>query len=78
MDVGSADHLAQHDIMMHITEQTSKRVKPLYLFDPSIPHQARRTSSHWPAAALMHSWSLLALLTQIDHLLPPHIGYSAV
>eukprot|EP00983_Pelagomonas_calceolata_P011409 367738-Pelagomonas_calceolata.AAC.1 len=29
-------------------------------------------------AALMLSWPLLALLTQIDHLLPPHIGYSAV
>eukprot|EP00983_Pelagomonas_calceolata_P074479 1152577-Pelagomonas_calceolata.AAC.1 len=29
-------------------------------------------------AAPMLPWPLLALLTQIDHLLPPHIGYSAV
>eukprot|EP00983_Pelagomonas_calceolata_P036673 1134315-Pelagomonas_calceolata.AAC.1 len=43
MDVGSADRLAQHD--MHITEQVSDRVIPPYLFDPSIPDRARRTSS---------------------------------
>eukprot|EP00983_Pelagomonas_calceolata_P051397 1142385-Pelagomonas_calceolata.AAC.1 len=42
MDVGSADRLAQHDL--HITEQVSNRVIPPYLFDPSIPDQARRTS----------------------------------
>eukprot|EP00983_Pelagomonas_calceolata_P012441 398605-Pelagomonas_calceolata.AAC.1 len=43
MDVGSADLLDQHD--MHITEQISNRVIPPYLFDPSIPDQARRSSS---------------------------------
>eukprot|EP00983_Pelagomonas_calceolata_P022018 691114-Pelagomonas_calceolata.AAC.1 len=43
LDVGSADRLAQHD--MHITEQIFNRVIPLYNFDPSIPDQARRTSS---------------------------------
>eukprot|EP00983_Pelagomonas_calceolata_P010072 327351-Pelagomonas_calceolata.AAC.1 len=43
MDVGSADRLAQHDL--HITEQTSNRVIPPYLSEPSIPDQARRTSS---------------------------------
>eukprot|EP00983_Pelagomonas_calceolata_P002417 81553-Pelagomonas_calceolata.AAC.1 len=36
-------HLAQHD--MHITEQISNRVIPPYLFDPSIPDRAGRTSS---------------------------------
>eukprot|EP00983_Pelagomonas_calceolata_P118594 1160523-Pelagomonas_calceolata.AAC.2 len=41
MDVGSADRLAQHDLQ--ITEQVSNRVIPPYLFDPSIPDQARRT-----------------------------------
>eukprot|EP00983_Pelagomonas_calceolata_P129979 1161651-Pelagomonas_calceolata.AAC.1 len=44
MDVGSADRLAQHDL--HITKQVSNRVIPPYLFDPSIPDQARRTFSH--------------------------------
>eukprot|EP00983_Pelagomonas_calceolata_P054281 1143635-Pelagomonas_calceolata.AAC.12 len=43
MDVGSADRLAQHDL--HITEQISNRIIPPYLFDPSIPDQAKRTSS---------------------------------
>eukprot|EP00983_Pelagomonas_calceolata_P049088 1141336-Pelagomonas_calceolata.AAC.7 len=43
MDVGSADRLAQRDL--HITEQNSNRVIPPYLFDPSIPDQARRTFS---------------------------------
>eukprot|EP00983_Pelagomonas_calceolata_P084766 1156422-Pelagomonas_calceolata.AAC.3 len=43
MDVGSADRLAQNDL--HITEQVSNRVIPPYLFDPSIPDQARRNSS---------------------------------
>eukprot|EP00983_Pelagomonas_calceolata_P015478 490623-Pelagomonas_calceolata.AAC.1 len=43
MDVGSADCLAQHD--MHITEQVSNRVVPPCLFDPSIPDQAKCTSS---------------------------------
>eukprot|EP00983_Pelagomonas_calceolata_P014415 458953-Pelagomonas_calceolata.AAC.1 len=43
MDVGIADRLAEHD--MHITEQISNRIVPPYLFDPSIPDQARRTSS---------------------------------
>eukprot|EP00983_Pelagomonas_calceolata_P035460 1108942-Pelagomonas_calceolata.AAC.1 len=33
MDVGGADHLAQHE--MHITEQISNRVIPPYLFDPA-------------------------------------------
>eukprot|EP00983_Pelagomonas_calceolata_P122381 1160902-Pelagomonas_calceolata.AAC.10 len=50
MDVGSADRLAQHD--MHITEQISNRIIPPYLFDPSIPDHARRTSSH-PHAILV-------------------------
>eukprot|EP00983_Pelagomonas_calceolata_P042881 1138697-Pelagomonas_calceolata.AAC.1 len=50
MDVGSANRLAQHD--MHITEQISNRVIPPYLFHPSIPGQARRTSSH-PDAILV-------------------------
>eukprot|EP00983_Pelagomonas_calceolata_P027914 875598-Pelagomonas_calceolata.AAC.1 len=71
MDVGSADCLAQHDL--YITEHVSNRAIPPYLFHPSIHDQARCAS-----AALMLSWSLLALLTQIYHLLPPHIGYSAV
>eukprot|EP00983_Pelagomonas_calceolata_P028973 908491-Pelagomonas_calceolata.AAC.1 len=43
MHVGSADRLAQHDL--HITEQVSYRVTPPYLLNPSIPDQARRTSS---------------------------------
>eukprot|EP00983_Pelagomonas_calceolata_P113418 1159981-Pelagomonas_calceolata.AAC.4 len=43
MDVGSADRLAQHDL--HITKQVSNRVIPPYLFDLSMPDQARRTSS---------------------------------
>eukprot|EP00983_Pelagomonas_calceolata_P006859 223392-Pelagomonas_calceolata.AAC.1 len=43
MDVGSEDCLTQHDL--HITEQVSNRVIPPYLFDPSSPDQARRTSS---------------------------------
>eukprot|EP00983_Pelagomonas_calceolata_P011073 357111-Pelagomonas_calceolata.AAC.1 len=43
MDVGSVDRLAQHDL--HITEQVSDRVIPQYLLGPSIPDQARRTSS---------------------------------
>eukprot|EP00983_Pelagomonas_calceolata_P004979 163033-Pelagomonas_calceolata.AAC.1 len=68
MDVGSADRLAQHGL--HITEQVSNHVISPYLFDPSIPDQARCTSSRPQADAI--------LLTQIDHLLPPHIGYSAV
>eukprot|EP00983_Pelagomonas_calceolata_P028664 897522-Pelagomonas_calceolata.AAC.1 len=77
MDVCSADRLAQHDLQ--ITEPISNRVAPPYLFDPSIPDQGRHTSSR-PDAILPRScqWSLLALLTQIDHLLPPYIGYSAV
>eukprot|EP00983_Pelagomonas_calceolata_P043082 1138766-Pelagomonas_calceolata.AAC.1 len=50
MDVGSADHLAQHDL--HITEQVSNRVIPPYLFHPSTSGQARRTSSH-PDAILV-------------------------
>eukprot|EP00983_Pelagomonas_calceolata_P072147 1151580-Pelagomonas_calceolata.AAC.1 len=57
-DVGSADRLAQHD---HITEQVSNRAIPPYLFHPSVPVQARRTSSR-PARSAMLSWSLLALL----------------
>eukprot|EP00983_Pelagomonas_calceolata_P017976 563474-Pelagomonas_calceolata.AAC.1 len=40
--VGSADCLAQHDL--HITEQFPNRIIPPYLFDPTIPDQARRTS----------------------------------
>eukprot|EP00983_Pelagomonas_calceolata_P026150 821885-Pelagomonas_calceolata.AAC.1 len=43
MDVGCADCLDQHDLQ--ITEQASSRVIPPYLFDPSIPGQARRISS---------------------------------
>eukprot|EP00983_Pelagomonas_calceolata_P012985 415051-Pelagomonas_calceolata.AAC.2 len=43
LDVVSADRLAQHDL--HITEQVSNRVTPPYPFDPSIPDQARCTSS---------------------------------
>eukprot|EP00983_Pelagomonas_calceolata_P008678 283402-Pelagomonas_calceolata.AAC.1 len=43
MNVGSTDRLAQHDLQ--ITEQVSKRVISPYLSDPSIPDQARRTSS---------------------------------
>eukprot|EP00983_Pelagomonas_calceolata_P115195 1160171-Pelagomonas_calceolata.AAC.2 len=66
MNVGSADRLAQHDLQ--IAEQVSNRIIPPCLFDPSIPGQARRTSSR-PGAIL---------LTQIDYLLPPHIGYSTV
>eukprot|EP00983_Pelagomonas_calceolata_P084038 1156281-Pelagomonas_calceolata.AAC.2 len=50
MNVGSADRLAQHDL--HITEQTSTRILPPYLFDPSIPDQDRRTSSR-PDAILV-------------------------
>eukprot|EP00983_Pelagomonas_calceolata_P032648 1023563-Pelagomonas_calceolata.AAC.1 len=50
MDVGSADRLAQHDL--HITEQVSNHVIPPYLFDPSIPDQARSTSSR-PDAVLV-------------------------
>eukprot|EP00983_Pelagomonas_calceolata_P070999 1151011-Pelagomonas_calceolata.AAC.1 len=42
MDVGSSDHLAQHDL--HITEQDSYRARPPYLFHPSISDQARCTS----------------------------------
>eukprot|EP00983_Pelagomonas_calceolata_P046488 1140203-Pelagomonas_calceolata.AAC.1 len=71
MDVGSADRLAQHDL--HITDQVSNRVIPPYLFDPSIPDQARRTSSRPDAISVTPCPA-----TQIDHLLPPHIGYSAV
>eukprot|EP00983_Pelagomonas_calceolata_P028199 883381-Pelagomonas_calceolata.AAC.1 len=43
MDVGSAGRLAQHDL--HITEQVSNHAIPRYLFHPSIPDQARHTSS---------------------------------
>eukprot|EP00983_Pelagomonas_calceolata_P041423 1138058-Pelagomonas_calceolata.AAC.1 len=43
MDVGITDCLAQHDLQ--ITEQISNYVIPPYLFNPSIPDQARRTSS---------------------------------
>eukprot|EP00983_Pelagomonas_calceolata_P044388 1139274-Pelagomonas_calceolata.AAC.3 len=50
MDVGSADRLSQH--VLHITEQTSNRIIPPYLFDPSIPNQARCTSSR-PDAILV-------------------------
>eukprot|EP00983_Pelagomonas_calceolata_P127967 1161467-Pelagomonas_calceolata.AAC.8 len=50
INVGSADRLAQHDL--HIAEQVSNRVKPPYLFDPSIPDQARRTCSR-PDAILV-------------------------
>eukprot|EP00983_Pelagomonas_calceolata_P000049 1214-Pelagomonas_calceolata.AAC.1 len=50
MDVGSADRLAQHDL--HITEKISNHVIPPYLFDPSIPDQASRTSSR-PDAILV-------------------------
>eukprot|EP00983_Pelagomonas_calceolata_P000395 13014-Pelagomonas_calceolata.AAC.1 len=50
MNVGSADHLAQHD--MHITEQISNRVIPPHLFETSIPDRARRTSSR-PDAILV-------------------------
>eukprot|EP00983_Pelagomonas_calceolata_P052959 1143082-Pelagomonas_calceolata.AAC.3 len=50
MDVGIADRLAQHDL--HITEQVSNRVIPPYLFDPSVPDRARRTSSR-PDAILV-------------------------
>eukprot|EP00983_Pelagomonas_calceolata_P024797 780979-Pelagomonas_calceolata.AAC.1 len=71
MDVGSADHVAQLDLQ--ITEQVSNRVIPPYLLNPSIPDQARRTSSH-PDAILVTPCPA----NQIDHLLPPHIGYSAV
>eukprot|EP00983_Pelagomonas_calceolata_P114735 1160122-Pelagomonas_calceolata.AAC.9 len=49
-DVGSADHLEQHDL--HITEQVSSRAMPPYLFHPSISDQARRTSSR-PGAILV-------------------------
>eukprot|EP00983_Pelagomonas_calceolata_P028309 887027-Pelagomonas_calceolata.AAC.1 len=41
MDVGSAARLAQYDL--HIIEQISNRIIPPYLFDPSIPDQARVT-----------------------------------
>eukprot|EP00983_Pelagomonas_calceolata_P015751 499640-Pelagomonas_calceolata.AAC.1 len=50
MDVGSADRLAQHDL--HITEHVSNCGIPPYLFDPSIPYQARRNSSR-PIAILL-------------------------
>eukprot|EP00983_Pelagomonas_calceolata_P086756 1156826-Pelagomonas_calceolata.AAC.2 len=50
MNVGSADPLAQHDL--HITEQVSNCAIPSYLFDPSIPDQARLTSSR-PDAILV-------------------------
>eukprot|EP00983_Pelagomonas_calceolata_P111890 1159829-Pelagomonas_calceolata.AAC.3 len=40
---GSVNRLAQQDL--HITGQASNRVIPPYLFDPSIPDQARCTSS---------------------------------
>eukprot|EP00983_Pelagomonas_calceolata_P001823 61144-Pelagomonas_calceolata.AAC.1 len=43
MDVGSTKRLAQHDLQ--ITELVSNRVIPPYLLDPSIPDQARGTSS---------------------------------
>eukprot|EP00983_Pelagomonas_calceolata_P072636 1151808-Pelagomonas_calceolata.AAC.3 len=50
VDVGSADRLAQHEL--HIPEQVSTRIIPPYLFDPSIPDQARCTSSR-PDAILV-------------------------
>eukprot|EP00983_Pelagomonas_calceolata_P074981 1152800-Pelagomonas_calceolata.AAC.1 len=50
MDVGGADRVAQHDL--HVTEQVSHRDIPPYLFDSSIPDQARRTSSR-PDAILV-------------------------
>eukprot|EP00983_Pelagomonas_calceolata_P014283 455385-Pelagomonas_calceolata.AAC.1 len=50
MDVGSAARLAQHDL--HVTEQVSNCAIPPYLFRPSIPDQAGRTSSH-PDAILV-------------------------
>eukprot|EP00983_Pelagomonas_calceolata_P001302 44706-Pelagomonas_calceolata.AAC.1 len=59
--------------MTHCSEQVSNRVRPPYLFDPSIPDPARHDSS-----IQMLPWSFLALLTQTDRLLLPHIGYSAV
>eukprot|EP00983_Pelagomonas_calceolata_P131770 1161808-Pelagomonas_calceolata.AAC.10 len=50
MELGSRDRLAQHHL--HINEQVSNRVLLPYLFDPSTPDQARRTSSH-PNAILV-------------------------
>eukprot|EP00983_Pelagomonas_calceolata_P066607 1149120-Pelagomonas_calceolata.AAC.2 len=50
MNVGSADRLARYDL--HLTEQVSNRVIPPYLFDPSIPDQARPTSNR-PNAILV-------------------------
>eukprot|EP00983_Pelagomonas_calceolata_P083901 1156250-Pelagomonas_calceolata.AAC.3 len=66
MDVGSADRLAQLRL--------SNRLIPPHLFDPSIPDQIRRNSSR-PDAILV---TPLALLTEIDHALPPHMEYSTV
>eukprot|EP00983_Pelagomonas_calceolata_P086609 1156791-Pelagomonas_calceolata.AAC.6 len=71
MDVGSADSLAQHDL--HITEQASNRVMPPYLFDPSIPDQARRTSSR-PDAILVTPCPANPEV----HPLHPHTEYCAV
>eukprot|EP00983_Pelagomonas_calceolata_P076559 1153467-Pelagomonas_calceolata.AAC.1 len=79
MDVGSADCLAQYDL--HITEQTSNRVtrREVYrLYLPTSLTPAFLIKLDAPPAAPMLSWSLLARETHIDHLLPPHIGYSAV
>eukprot|EP00983_Pelagomonas_calceolata_P005162 167908-Pelagomonas_calceolata.AAC.1 len=71
MDVGSAARLAQHDL--HITERISNHVIP-----PTSLTPAFLIKQDAPPAAPMLSWSLPALLTPKDHLLPPHIGYSAV
>eukprot|EP00983_Pelagomonas_calceolata_P013138 419727-Pelagomonas_calceolata.AAC.1 len=59
----SADRLAQHDL--HITEQVSNRDIP-----PATLTPAFLIKLDAPQAALMLSWSLLALLTQAYHLLP--------
>eukprot|EP00983_Pelagomonas_calceolata_P065058 1148423-Pelagomonas_calceolata.AAC.1 len=64
MDVGCTDRSPS----MTFTSQSKIGIIPRHLFDPSIPDQLDATP-----AALMLSWSLLALLTQLDHPLPPHI-----
>eukprot|EP00983_Pelagomonas_calceolata_P121848 1160841-Pelagomonas_calceolata.AAC.1 len=79
---GSADRLAQHDL--HITKQVSNRgylrgvwspyrVEEKEVTHPSIPDQARCTSSR-PDTILVTPCPA----TQVDHPLPPHIGCSAV
>eukprot|EP00983_Pelagomonas_calceolata_P058576 1145545-Pelagomonas_calceolata.AAC.3 len=79
MDEGSTDRLAQHDLRLHIIEQVSLcAIPPRNIGVHTSLAPAFLIKLDVPPATPMLSWSLLALITQIDHLLPPHIGYSAV